>query len=90
MWYNAVSARVLELPRWRAGDTVGCFLDIDRAVVMFSLNGVYLDPFRELFKNARYRVHHGKTSVLGLVKNRPDQDPKTLTNVFYFNISNLQ
>jgi len=53
MWHNAVSESVGKLPRWVPGDTVGCFIDIPRQSVKFSLNGVNLKPYNQLFNNAK-------------------------------------
>lgn len=52
MWFNASCDCQPELPRWKAGDTVGCFIDIDNQNIVFSLNGVPLKPFNQVFKNA--------------------------------------
>ncbi|OQV12384.1 RING finger and SPRY domain-containing protein 1 [Hypsibius exemplaris] len=40
-------------PSWRAGDVLGCLLDLDRCKVTFSLNGAPLRPYSQIFKRVR-------------------------------------
>ena len=42
MWFNATCECQPQLPRWKEGDIVGCFIDIDKQTIIFSLNGVPL------------------------------------------------
>jgi len=51
MWFNASCECQSELPRWKEGDIVGCFIDIDNQAIIFSLNGVQLKPFNQVFQN---------------------------------------
>jgi len=51
MWFNASCECQSELPRWKEGDTVGCFIDIDNQSIVFSLNGAQLKPFSQVFQN---------------------------------------
>eukprot|EP00090_Calanus_glacialis_P028360 TRINITY_DN4556_c0_g1_i1.p1 TRINITY_DN4556_c0_g1~~TRINITY_DN4556_c0_g1_i1.p1 ORF type:complete len:663 (-),score=176.66 TRINITY_DN4556_c0_g1_i1:82-2070(-) len=51
MWFNASCECQSELPRWKEGDTVGCFIDIDNQTIVFSLNGAQLKPFNQVFQN---------------------------------------
>jgi len=51
MWFNASCECQNELPRWKEGDIVGCFIDIDNKSIIFSLNGVKLKPFNQVFQN---------------------------------------
>jgi len=51
MWFNASCECQSELPRWKEGDIVGCFIDIDNQVIIFYLNGVPLKPFNQVFQN---------------------------------------
>lgn len=52
MWYNAACEAQEQLPRWKEGDVVGCFIDIDRQAIVFSLNGAALPPFGQVFQAA--------------------------------------
>lgn len=52
MWFNASCDCQPELPRWKEGDIVGCFIDIDNKSIVFSLNGAQLKPFNQVFQNA--------------------------------------
>ncbi|XP_055339242.1 RING finger and SPRY domain-containing protein 1-like [Paramacrobiotus metropolitanus] len=40
-------------PPWRAGDVLGCLLDLTRYKVIFSLNGSPLRPYSQMFKRVR-------------------------------------
>jgi len=51
MWFNASCECQSELPRWKEGDIVGCFIDIDNQTIVFSLNGAQLKPFNQVFQN---------------------------------------
>jgi len=51
MWFNASCECQSELPRWKEGDIVGCFIDIDNQSIVFSLNGAQLKPFNQVFQN---------------------------------------
>jgi len=51
MWFNASCECQSELPRWKEGDIVGCFIDIDSQAIVFSLNGAQLKPFNQVFQN---------------------------------------
>ena len=53
MWFNASCECQSELPRWKEGDIVGCFIDIDNQAIIFYLNGVPLKPFNQVFQNTR-------------------------------------
>jgi hypothetical protein len=53
MWFNASCECQQQLPRWREGDIVGCFIDIDNHSIVFSLNGAQLPPFSQVFQNAK-------------------------------------
>lgn len=52
IWFNASSVPH-QHPPWRAGDVLGCLLDLDSMRVVFYLNGDPLPPSNHLFKNAR-------------------------------------
>jgi len=51
MWFNASCESQDKLPQWKAGDIVGCFIDIDNKSLSFSLNGEYLSPFNQVFQS---------------------------------------
>ena len=51
MWFNAGCQSQDTLPRWKAGDVVGCFIDIDNKMLVFSLNGSQLQPFSQVFQS---------------------------------------
>jgi len=53
MWFNATCECQPQLPRWKEGDIVGCFIDIDSQTIIFSLNGNPLPPFNQVFQNAK-------------------------------------
>ncbi|KAJ8942932.1 hypothetical protein NQ318_003817 [Aromia moschata] len=52
IWYNAKSDPQ-NLPRWEAGDILGCLLDLDTQQVIFSLNGTSLPPCMHVFTMAK-------------------------------------
>ncbi|XP_060520649.1 RING finger and SPRY domain-containing protein 1-like isoform X2 [Cylas formicarius] len=52
IWYNAKSDPQL-LPRWKAGDILGCLLDLDNQRIVFSVNGVSLPPSVHVFTMAK-------------------------------------
>lgn len=39
VWHNAKSMPI-NLPTWKAGSIVGCFIDLDTKEIIFSLDGV--------------------------------------------------
>jgi hypothetical protein len=39
--------------RWRAGDLVGCFIDIDSQDIRFFLNGTQLRPVNQIFRSVK-------------------------------------
>ncbi|XP_058809374.1 RING finger and SPRY domain-containing protein 1-like [Phymastichus coffea] len=53
IWHNARSEKVYAMHGWKAGDVLGCLLDLNKLEVIFSVNGVALKPCVQLFKNAR-------------------------------------
>ena len=56
LWYNAFSRSIAsESPRWRAGDVVGAFLDLDAGRVIFSLNGKRISTFKQVFETTSKR-----------------------------------
>ncbi|CAH1973169.1 unnamed protein product [Acanthoscelides obtectus] len=52
IWYNAKSDSQ-ELPRWQAGDMLGCLLDLDNQKIVFSVNGYSLPPCMHVFTMAK-------------------------------------
>ena len=52
IWYEA-QCSAHPLAQWRAGDVLGCLLDVDNEQAVFSLNGVSLPPCRQLFSRAK-------------------------------------
>ncbi|XP_011315069.1 RING finger and SPRY domain-containing protein 1 [Fopius arisanus] len=53
IWYNAASEKYTDRPPWKAGDVLGCLLDLDKLEIIFSINGVPLKPCVQVFKTAR-------------------------------------
>ncbi|XP_053994737.1 RING finger and SPRY domain-containing protein 1-like [Hylaeus anthracinus] len=53
IWYNAKSEQCYERPCWRAGDILGCLLDLNKLEIIFSINGVPLKPCVQVFKTVR-------------------------------------
>jgi len=53
IWHNA-QCTPHSLPSWNPGDVLGCLLNIEREEVIFSLNGVALEPYRQLFNSVKY------------------------------------
>lgn len=51
MWFNASCESQDSQPRWKAGDIVGCYIDIDNKFLIFSLNGEELKPFNQVFQS---------------------------------------
>ena len=51
MWFNADCESQDSVPQWQAGDTVGCFIDIDNKFLVFSLNGKKLQSFNQVFQS---------------------------------------
>lgn len=55
MWYNASNTDVSStLPQWKAGDIVGCYMNITEQYIIFYLNGSPLGPYTQLFQKVRY------------------------------------
>lgn len=52
VWYNA-QCTPHSLPSWKPGDVLGCLLDIEQEKVIFSLNGMALEPYRQLFNSVK-------------------------------------
>ncbi|OXU25388.1 hypothetical protein TSAR_000474 [Trichomalopsis sarcophagae] len=52
IWHDASSEKLYAIPCWKAGDVLGCLLDLNKLEVIFSINGVALKPCKQLFKNA--------------------------------------
>lgn len=53
IWYNAKSERNHDRPCWKAGDILGCLLDLNKLEIIFSINGVPLKPCVQVFKTVR-------------------------------------
>ncbi|XP_076385864.1 RING finger and SPRY domain-containing protein 1 isoform X2 [Megachile rotundata] len=53
IWYNAKSEKYHERPCWKAGDILGCLLDLNKLEIIFSINGVPLKPCVQVFKTVR-------------------------------------
>ncbi|XP_076649394.1 RING finger and SPRY domain-containing protein 1 [Halictus rubicundus] len=53
IWYNAKSEKHHERPSWKAGDVLGCLLDLNKLEIVFSINGVPLKPCVQVFKTVR-------------------------------------
>ncbi|KAK0081567.1 hypothetical protein PV325_011932 [Microctonus aethiopoides] len=53
IWYNARSEKYYDRPPWKAGDILGCLLDLNKFQIIFSINGVPLKPCVEVFKTAK-------------------------------------
>ena len=54
IWYNADCERYPDRPCWKAGDILGCLLDLNKLEIIFSINGVRLRPCVQVFKTVRY------------------------------------
>lgn len=54
IWHNARGEKFFSIPCWKAGDVLGCLLDLNKLEIIFSINGVALKPCVQLFKSARY------------------------------------
>ncbi|XP_043461440.1 RING finger and SPRY domain-containing protein 1-like [Leptopilina heterotoma] len=52
IWHNARSEKYHDNP-WKAGDILGCLLDLNKPEIIFSINGVPLKPCTQVFKTAR-------------------------------------
>ena len=52
IWFSAQSDHHFH-PSWRAGDVLGCLLDLNRYKVIFYLNGTPLRPYSQIFKRVR-------------------------------------
>jgi hypothetical protein len=44
LWHNGESTPYENKFVWKAGDVIGCYLDMTQGVIMFFLNGVIVDP----------------------------------------------
>ncbi|KAL4704317.1 hypothetical protein ACJJTC_012893 [Scirpophaga incertulas] len=53
VWYSAHAIAVNEIPAWKPGDILGCYIDLDSKEVVFSLNGVEIRACRQLFNTTR-------------------------------------
>ena len=53
IWHNARSEKYHDRPPWKAGDILGCLLDLNKLQIIFSINGIPLKPCVEVFKTAR-------------------------------------
>ncbi|OAD52697.1 RING finger and SPRY domain-containing protein 1 [Eufriesea mexicana] len=53
IWYNAKSEKYHDRPCWKAGDILGCLLDLNKLEIIFSINGVPLKPCVQVFKTVR-------------------------------------
>ncbi|XP_031846670.1 RING finger and SPRY domain-containing protein 1 isoform X2 [Nomia melanderi] len=53
IWYNATSEKYYDRPCWKAGDILGCLLDLNKLEIIFSINGVPLKPCVQVFKTVR-------------------------------------
>ncbi|KAE8608173.1 hypothetical protein XENTR_v10011418 [Xenopus tropicalis] len=51
IWYNAKS-KPHQHPCWKEGDTVGFLLDLQKKLMIFSLNGYQLPPEKQVFSSA--------------------------------------
>ncbi|OCT84368.1 RING finger and SPRY domain-containing protein 1 [Xenopus laevis] len=51
IWYNAKS-KPHQHPCWKEGDTVGFLLDLQKKLMIFSLNGCQLPPEKQVFSSA--------------------------------------
>ncbi|XP_061166656.1 RING finger and SPRY domain-containing protein 1-like [Saccostrea echinata] len=52
IWFKSES-RPITLPCWKAGDTLGLLLNVEKQELVFYLNGEGLPPNNELFQHAR-------------------------------------
>ncbi|XP_046606645.1 RING finger and SPRY domain-containing protein 1-like [Neodiprion virginianus] len=53
IWHNARSEAQHDRPCWKAGDILGCLLDLVKMEIIFSINGFPLKPCTQVFKTAR-------------------------------------
>ncbi|XP_015606939.1 RING finger and SPRY domain-containing protein 1 [Cephus cinctus] len=53
IWHSARSEKYQERPCWKAGDVLGCLLDLKKLEIIFSLNGIPLKPCVQVFKTAK-------------------------------------
>lgn len=77
IWYNADCERYPDRPCWKAGDILGCLLDLNKLEIIFSINGVRLRPSVQVFKTVRYVFslsHLNKTFLLMVILNILGQD----------------
>lgn len=52
IWYEA-QCTPHPIQQWKPGDILGCLLNIESEQVIFSLNGVALPPYRQLFNSVK-------------------------------------
>ena len=53
IWYNGKTEKHHDRPCWKAGDILGCLLDMNKLEIIFSINGVPLKPCVQVFKTVR-------------------------------------
>lgn len=53
LWYKAKPSVIMDMHEWRSGDILGCFLDLDNKMAVFTLNGVSLPPYKEIFETTQ-------------------------------------
>ncbi|XP_026760515.1 RING finger and SPRY domain-containing protein 1-like [Galleria mellonella] len=53
VWYKARPSAVAEVPAWRPGDVLGCLIDMNSKEVIFSINGLRIQPCKEIFETTR-------------------------------------
>ncbi|XP_013184944.1 RING finger and SPRY domain-containing protein 1 [Amyelois transitella] len=53
VWYKARPTSVADVPAWSPGDVLGCLIDMAAKEVIFSINGLRLEPCTEIFENTR-------------------------------------
>lgn len=53
IWHNARSEKYHEQQCWKAGDVLGCLLDLTKPEIIFSINGVALKPCVQVFQTAK-------------------------------------
>ncbi|KZC08409.1 PREDICTED: RING finger and SPRY domain-containing protein 1-like [Dufourea novaeangliae] len=53
IWYNGRCTKYHEKTCWKAGDVLGCLLDLNKCEIIFSINGVPLKPCVQVFKTVK-------------------------------------
>ncbi|XP_043286740.1 RING finger and SPRY domain-containing protein 1-like [Venturia canescens] len=53
IWHNARSEKYHDQDCWKAGDVLGCLLDLNKLEIIFSINGVCLKPCVQVFVSAK-------------------------------------